>query len=91
MPYVIIIGPTLHQISSAYVAIDENIFLETNDCLKAVDLCIQCVNVFKKSYSRISDHVWTILETLLYQFPQKKGNDIANVLSFIKKQKLNKI
>lgn len=56
-PYVIIVGPSLDYISVAYIVIDSEIVYETSSYTMAVELCIQCTQVFQQDYSIISNHV----------------------------------
>lgn len=66
-PYVIINGPSLDNIISAYVVIDDHMY-QIPSPLLAVDICFQCVKLFGDSFSQISSHVWQYLERSVYGF-----------------------
>lgn len=66
-PYVVIFGPNLSNISSAYTVIGQHTY-EVATPLDAVNLCFQSVKVFRKEFSNICNHVWQFLERHLYNF-----------------------
>lgn len=81
-----IVGPSLSEISAAYVVLTENIILETNTCTSAVELCIQCVKTLHRNYSRISDHVWHAIESLGFNIAlEHEGDDLTRALNSIRK------
>lgn len=65
-PYVVIIGPTLANISSAFAVLGSNRYQITSAPL-AVDICFQCMKVFHKDYSVITNHIWQFIEHKIYQ------------------------
>lgn len=85
-PFVVINGPTLNKITSAYVVLGDYTY-QVASALKAVDLCFQCVKVFRRKFSHICSHVWEYLESKVYKFevPNLSGA-VTNVID-----KLNQI
>lgn len=84
-----IVGPSLKNISDAYVILNDGISLRTTSCTSAVEICIQCIGVFGIKYSAISNHVWYTAENLGFGFKSPQApNLVANVVSEVKKQKI---
>lgn len=67
-PFIIIIGPSLENISVAYVCVNESIRFEFRTCSEAVEFGVQLVRCLDKQFSNISNHVWETIEIVLFSF-----------------------
>lgn len=65
-PLIAIIGPSLGDISTAYVCIDEKIRFELPSCAAGVQLCVEFIKCFGKKYSTICNHL--CIEIALFKF-----------------------
>lgn len=69
-PYVIVVGPTLHEISTSYVCIDDVLY-NTSSTLEAIDVCFKTFHVLQLQYPTASEHLWFIIQKCLYNFVTK--------------------
>lgn len=70
-PYVIINGPLLSGIKSAYVIIGQFKYQVSTASL-AVDLCFQCMKIFHTIFPIPCNHVWQFIEKHVYEFTVKE-------------------
>lgn len=75
-PFVVINGPTLSNISSAYVIFDKYKY-KVSTTTSAVNLCFQCMKVLHEKYSSVSNHLWQFLESEVYEM------NVENVYSSV--------
>lgn len=66
-PYVVINGPSLSEIKSAYVILDDVVYQVTTT-LSAMEILFESMKVFGKTYPRLCNHVWQYLEKAVYGF-----------------------
>ena len=65
--YIVIYGPTLENVSAAYVVKGDVTYQASNVNL-AVDICFQSMKVFDKKFSHVFAHVWQLTEHVVYGF-----------------------
>lgn len=80
-PYIIVVGPTLTQIESYYVCIDD-IKYEVNNILNAVDICYKAFQVFNAKYSVDCEQIWTFFQKYIYKRGTKFDKNIESVVFF---------
>lgn len=66
-PVPVVVGPTLDQLQTALVAIDENTAFYVPSALCAVDLCFKCFHALQVPYPPQAQNVWMFLQHALYQ------------------------
>lgn len=79
-PYVIINGPSLTDIRSSLVVIENHEYQVTFPVAE-IDLCFQSMKMFGEKFSPVCNHVWQFIEREIYNFEVKdlyKAN--ANVI-----------
>jgi len=87
-PFIVIIGPNLWDISSAYVCIDAKIRFELPSCATAVQFCVKFMKCFNKKYSSICNHVWESIEITLFNFKYDHPScAVSDVIKKINPQK----
>lgn len=69
-PYIIVVGPTLAEISSFFVSVDKILYNVTS-ALNAIDTCFKIFHVFNIEYPAASDHIWVLIQRELYNFTTK--------------------
>ncbi|XP_043470179.1 uncharacterized protein LOC122503626 [Leptopilina heterotoma] len=84
-PYVIINGPSLNDVKSAFVVLD-NYKYQVSSPVVAVDICFQCMKVFGEKYSSVCNHVWQFIEREVYKFEVKDlYTAVASVIENMRK------
>lgn len=81
-PYIIVVGPTLADISSFFVSIDKVLYNVTS-VLKAIDTCFKIFHVFNVQYPAASDHIWILMQRKLYKFITKYDKTPPYILEII--------
>lgn len=81
-PYIIIVGPTLHEISEYYVRIDK-ILYTVPSMLKAVDICFKAFHFLNAKYPPESEHLWLLIQRTLYNFTTKWDKIISYISEII--------
>lgn len=69
-PYVIINGPSLNDVKSAFVILEKHKY-QVPILVAAIDLCFQCMKIFGEQYSTVCNHVWQSAERKVYKFEVK--------------------
>ncbi|XP_066590164.1 uncharacterized protein [Prorops nasuta] len=89
-PFVMVIGPTIGKIISAYICVNEIMYLAEN-VLKAIDICFKIFFVLNIQYSPESEHIWLLIQKYIYNINSncdKKCSLVNEILSDLKQ--LNK-
>lgn len=88
-PFIVIVGPTLQEISASYLCIDENIRFETSSCIHAVELSVKTVKSLGKKYAHVSSHVCEVIEIVLFEFTcDHPSNAVNNLVKKIRPPQL---
>jgi hypothetical protein len=69
-PFIIIVGPTLKEISTRNIVVN-NIRYEITTIIKAVDACFKTTFVLNAQYPPESYNLWQFIQTGLYQLKTK--------------------
>ncbi|XP_044760070.1 uncharacterized protein LOC123317551 [Coccinella septempunctata] len=69
-PYLIIVGQSLSNVTSAYVVINNNLY-NTVSVLDAVDFCFKAYHMLDAKYSYESHHIWYLIQWSLYSLYTK--------------------
>ncbi|XP_011859109.1 PREDICTED: uncharacterized protein LOC105556622 [Vollenhovia emeryi] len=69
-PFIIVVGPTLSEISSFYVCVDKVLY-KVPSVLKALEICFKCFHVLNAVYPPESEHLWLLLQRSLFMFSTK--------------------
>lgn len=81
-PYIIVVGPTLSEISSFFVSVDKVLY-NTESAFKAIDTCFKIFHVLNIKYPAASNHIWLLIQRELYDFTTKYDNTPSNILEII--------
>lgn len=82
-PYVIVVGPTLHEINTCYVCIDDVLY-STSSTLEAIDTCFKAFHALQLQYPTASEHLWLIIQKCVYNFTTKWDTVISSTEQIIK-------
>ncbi|XP_011688398.1 PREDICTED: uncharacterized protein LOC105450312 [Wasmannia auropunctata] len=82
-PYIFIIGPTLHEITTCYLCVDDVLY-NTSSLIEAVDACFKTFHVLQLQYPTASDHLWLIIQKCIYKFTTKWDRVIPSTEYVIK-------
>lgn len=77
-PYIILVGPTLNNILSSYVVVNDNIY-KTISVLDAVDFCFKVIHVLDAHYPFQCQHVWYLIQWLIYKIKTKSDLKIPYI------------
>lgn len=69
-PFIIAVGLTLSEIDSFYVCID-TVLYKVPSILKALEICFKSFHVFDAVYPPESEHLWLLLQRVLFKFSTK--------------------
>ncbi|XP_066594187.1 uncharacterized protein [Prorops nasuta] len=81
-PFIIIIGPTLTDIESIYVCLDDIIY-KLESVLQAVDICFKIFHVFNLKYPPESEHIWQLVQLYIYNIKTVYDKYISQVAELI--------
>jgi len=81
-PYIIVVGPTLAEISSFFVSVDKVLYNVTS-AFKAIDTCFKIFHVLNVEYPVASDHIWLLIQRELYKFSTKHDKKPSYILEII--------
>ncbi|KYN00656.1 hypothetical protein ALC62_08565, partial [Cyphomyrmex costatus] len=82
-PYIIVVGPTLHEITTCYLCIDDTIY-NISSTLEAVDICFKTFHVLQLQYPTASEHLWLVIQKCIYKFTTKWNTIIPSTEYIIK-------
>lgn len=77
-PYIIVVGPTISEITHSYVSIN-NVLYNAASTLDAFDICFKSYHVFHVKYPVFSEHLWMLFQKSLYKFTTKWDKIIPHV------------
>ncbi|CAH0547426.1 unnamed protein product [Brassicogethes aeneus] len=69
-PYVLIVGPSLSNVSCSYVIINEHMY-KTPSVLSALDICFKAYKVLDAKYSYECQHLWLLIQWHIYNLKCK--------------------
>lgn len=83
--YIIVVGPTLAEISSFFVSVDKILYNVTS-AFEAIDTCFKIFHVLNVEYPAASDHIWILIQRKLYTFTTKydKNPYILEIISALR-------
>lgn len=81
-PYIIVVGPTLAELSSFFVSVDKVLYNVTS-AFKAIDTCFKIFHVWNVEYPAASDHIWLLIQRELYKFMTKYDKKTSYILEII--------
>lgn len=81
-PYIIVVGPTLAEISSFFVSVDKILYNVTS-AFKAIDTCFKMFHVLNIEYPSASNHIWLLIQRELYSFTTKHDKNPSYILEII--------
>ncbi|KAL0116442.1 hypothetical protein PUN28_009827 [Cardiocondyla obscurior] len=81
-PCIIVVGPTLLEISSFFVSIDK-ILYNVVSAFKAIDTCFKVFHVLNIEYPAASDHIWLLIQRELYKFSTEYDKNPSYILEII--------
>lgn len=64
-PYIIAVGPTLAQVTS-YIVVIDNCRYSFENVMEAVDMCFKAVWMMNAAYASEAKFVWTFIQKALY-------------------------
>lgn len=79
-PYVLIQGPTLHDIQNIYIVIDE-VIVKTTDVLQGLNVTFKSFHVLDAEYPAASEHIWLLLQKVVYGIETPCDKQIPYVIS----------
>ena len=65
-PYMIVVGPTLHELSEFFVSLD-NILYKYNSFIQALDSCFKINTIINLKYALESELVWIFVENFFFE------------------------
>ncbi|XP_036139039.1 uncharacterized protein LOC118644497 isoform X2 [Monomorium pharaonis] len=87
-PYIIVVGPTLAEITSFFVSVDKVLYNMTS-AFKAIDTCFKIFHVLNIEYPTASNHIWLLIQRELYKFTTKYDRNSSFILEVINAMKKN--
>jgi len=80
-PFIIIVGPTVREIESYYVVVDEVLY-KLDNILKAIDICFKIFMVLDAQYPIECEQVWLFFQLYIYKQPTENDKVIKSVIEF---------
>lgn len=65
-PYIVLIGPSLNNIISSSIIVNNNIY-KVHSVLEALDLCFRIIHVLDADYPFQSQHLWYLIQWHMYK------------------------
>lgn len=81
-PYIIVVGPDVSQIDGCYLIIDDQIY-EGDTVRKLFDTLFKVFLVFHAQYPLESEHIWYVIQKIVYGFSTEWDKKIPYVLTLI--------
>lgn len=81
-PYIIVVGPTLADISSFFVSVDTVLYNVTS-AFNAIDTCFKIFHVFNIQYPAASAHIWVLIQRELYKCTTRYDKTPPYILEII--------
>ncbi|XP_070525531.1 uncharacterized protein [Cardiocondyla obscurior] len=81
-PFIIVVGPQISDIDSAYVCVDK-ILYKVPSVLTALNICFKTFHVFNAIYPPESEHLWLLLQRILFMFSTKWDKMAPYVMEII--------
>lgn len=69
-PYIIIVGPSLNNVTSAFVVINDNLY-KSETVLLVLDFCFKSHHVVDANYPSETHHIWNLIQLLIYKLHTK--------------------
>ncbi|CAH0559341.1 unnamed protein product [Brassicogethes aeneus] len=85
-PYVIVEGPSIKDITAAYVVVDK-IQYKFTSVQKAIDVCFKVFHVFHGNYPVQSEHIWLLIQKVVYAVDTPYDKIIPFVMDLIENLK----
>lgn len=85
-PYIIVVGPTLTEISPFFVSVDKVLY-NVSSAFEAIDVCFKTFHVMNATYPSASDHIWLLIQRELYKFTtpyDKVSSYVLEILNTLK-------
>jgi hypothetical protein len=83
-PFIIIVGPSLREIDSYYVVVDD-VFYKLDNILKSIDICFKIFMVLDAEYPTESEQVWLFFQQCIYKQTTINDKVIKSVIEFHEK------
>lgn len=83
-PYIIIVGPSLNNIKTSYVCIDDVLY-NASSTVEAIDICFKTFHVLQLNYPTASEHLWLLIQKCVFQFTTKWDTIVPTTEYIIKK------
>lgn len=77
-PYVITVGPSLSNITSAVVVINDYEY-KCSSVLKALDFCFKCYHILDAKYPFQTQHFWYLIQWKVYKLFCKTDQKIPYI------------
>ncbi|KAB0790100.1 hypothetical protein PPYR_15581 [Photinus pyralis] len=77
-PYMVLVGPTLGNVSSFYVVVDNHTY-KLSSVLSALDFCFKVHHVLDAQYSFECRHLWYVIQWYVYNLKTKNDLKIPYV------------
>ncbi|XP_031357890.1 uncharacterized protein LOC116181643 [Photinus pyralis] len=77
-PYVILVGPSLNNVTGFYVVINDNLY-KCISVFDALDFCFKSHHIFDAKYSFESHHIWYLIQWQVYNLKTKSDLKIPFV------------
>lgn len=61
-PFVVIVEPTMQNLSAFYACVEDEIWYSTSSRIDAIVLCIKSIKCFEKKHSAVTNHLYEVLE-----------------------------
>jgi len=80
-PFIIIVGPSVREIESYYVVVDDVLY-KLDNILKAIDICFKIFMVLDAQYPIECEQVWLFFQLYIYKQPTENDKVIKSVIEF---------
>lgn len=77
-PFIIVVGPSLIQISARYVILN-NLRYEMPSIVKSVDACFKIIFILNAEYSAESTHIWQFIQKYIFTLSTKHDKIFTTV------------
>lgn len=84
---VIVIGPSLTELETIYVRIDDNLY-RIESCLKALDVCFKSFHALHAEYAAEAEQIWYFIQKAFYNLTTKWDKSFIGVNSLLSDLKL---
>jgi len=81
-PFIIIVGPTLSEISNYFVVVDD-VFYQLNSIIAAVDCCFKTIITFNAEYPVECETIWYFIQKGFYNLHTTFDKNFTTVNTFM--------